>query len=256
MNQHAIQLTDVHKSFGENHVLRGVNLSIEEEKVFVLLGASGAGKSVCLKHIIGLIRPDSGSVNVMGNELNDLTDNDLMELRKNVGYLFQSGGLLASLSVFENVALPLREHTTMTPGEIRERVMDRLDIVGLSESANVMPDDLSGGMRKRVSLARVIVQEPRIILYDEPTHGLDPIMANRIEELILDLNERFQTTSVVVTHDLSGAFHVADRMGMIHEGKIIKTGSPESFLESEDPRVEEFVREEKPDPDSSSISST
>lgn len=256
MNQPAVQLKDVHKSFGDNHVLRGVNLSIEEENVFVILGASGAGKSVCLKHMIGLIRPDSGSVNVMGETLENLPENRLMELRKKIGYLFQSGGLLASLSVYDNVALPLREHTNLSADEIRERVMDRLDIVGLADSAEIMPEELSGGMRKRVSLARVIVQEPRIILYDEPTHGLDPIMANRIDELIVDLNQRFQTTSVVVTHDLSGAFHVADRMGMIHEGEIIKTGAPESFLESEDPRVEEFVREEKPNQTSSTVSSS
>jgi len=239
-----IKMRDVRKAFGTNQVLDGFELNVDPHEIFVLLGGSGAGKSVTLKHIIGLIRPDAGQITVMDRDVDSLSQEALMELRKKIGYLFQSGGLLNSLSVFENIALPLREHTPLSDGEIRDRVMDRLEIVGLASFSDVMPEVLSGGMRKRVSLARVVVQEPEIILYDEPTHGLDPIMAGRINDLILDLNQRFNTTSVVVTHDMAGAMEVADRLGLIHEGRMIETGDPDSFFNSETPLVKQFVRGE------------
>ncbi len=236
-----VELDDVHKAFGDNQVLSGVSLQVYRGETMVVIGQSGTGKSVTLKHIVRLLRPDRGDVYVFGDHVADLSDEELGEVRERVGYLFQGGALLASMSVRDNIALPLREHTDLGPDEIDRRIDEKLEMVGLSGLRNTMPDVLSGGMRKRVALARVIVQNPDIILYDEPTHGLDPIMANRINSLILRLQNKLDTTSIVVTHDIPSALRVGDRFAMLKEGKIKATGTPVEFLESTDPEVRQFV---------------
>lgn len=236
-----IEILDLHKSFRGQAVLRGVNLEIPSEKVTIILGASGEGKTVLLKHLIGLIRPDRGRVLVDGTELTSLRDDRLNEARKKFGMLFQGGALFDSLTVGENVAFPLREHTALSAGEIRKKVREKLGEVGLPGIEDKMPAELSGGMRKRVGLARAIALEPEIILYDEPTTGLDPLMKAVINRLILDMQKRFRATSVVISHDIESTFATADRVAMLHEGKIVAEGPPDQFKNSPHPYVREFL---------------
>jgi len=234
-------MINVCKRLGGKDVLKNLNLHIKKGETYVIIGRSGIGKSVTIKHMVGLMKPDSGRVIVDGVEVNKLTKKELQRFRLRFGFLFQSNALLNSLTVFENIALPLREHTKMSEEEIRERVRQKLALVGLEGTEDMMPEDLSGGMCKRVALARAIVMEPQIILYDEPTTGLDPITADAINHLIRDMQKKLGVTSVVVTHDMKSAYFVGDRIGLLHDGHIIQEGSPEQIRNSDDDRVRQFI---------------
>jgi phospholipid/cholesterol/gamma-HCH transport system ATP-binding protein len=236
-----IRLRGLRKRLGRKQVLDGVDLEIPTGCTMVVMGQSGTGKSVLLKHIIGLMRPDEGGIEVDGTELTSLRERDLDEVRKRFGMLFQGSALFDSLSVGENVALPMREHTAMREPEIRARVAERLEWVGLPGIEEMKPASLSGGMRKRVGLARAIAIDPAYILYDEPTTGLDPIMSDVINRLIRSLQQRIGVTSIVVTHDLHSAFTVGDRMAMLHEGRVVFTGSAEETRTTSDARVRQFI---------------
>ncbi len=236
-----IEIIDLHKSFGKKTVLDGVNLTLRDGETVVIIGGSGTGKSVLLKHIIGLLEPDEGRIIVDGINVGAVRGEELYQLRKKFGMVFQSGALFDSLTVAGNVGLPLREHTDLKEEEILEIVREKLALVGLSGVENQKPAELSGGMRKRVALARALVAEPEVMLYDEPTTGLDPIMADVINELILDLRKRLGNTAVVVTHDMASAFKIADRICMLFKGKIIWDGSPEETRQSRDPVVQQFI---------------
>jgi phospholipid/cholesterol/gamma-HCH transport system ATP-binding protein len=229
------------KAFRGAPVLRGASLDVAAGETLVVLGGSGAGKSVLLKHMNALLRPDAGSVEVDGRPLGGLDEDALSPVRRDVAMLFQQGALFDSLDVGDNVAYPLREHARCAPGEIPGRVAAALDVVGLGGTARRMPAELSGGMRKRAALARALVLEPRALLYDEPTTGLDPVVAARINHLIRDLQRRLGVTSVVVTHDLASAFHVADRIAFLHEGRIRFTGTPDEARAARDPALREFL---------------
>lgn len=229
------------KTLGGKKVLNNMSLNIKRGETYVIIGRSGIGKSVTIKHMVGLMKPDSGKVVVDNIEVNRLNKHELEKFRLKFGFLFQSNALLNSLTVFENIALPLREHTDMSEKEIQERVHEKLSLVGLEGTDDMMPEDLSGGMRKRVALARAIVMEPQIILYDEPTTGLDPITADAINHLIRDMQKKLGVTSVVVTHDMKSAYFVGDRIGLLHDGHIIQEGSPQQLRNSKDERVQQFI---------------
>ncbi len=237
-----IRLVDVRKSFSKLVVLDGLNLSIREYESVVILGPSGTGKSVLLKHIVGLLTPDSGEVYFHEQRIDKLDERQLEPIRKRFGFLFQQSALFDSMTVFENVAFPLREHGNFTESEIKEKVALKLAMVGLEGTQMKMPVELSGGMRKRVGLARAIALDPEVVLYDEPTTGLDPIRADVINELILKLNDELRVTSVVVTHDMASAFKVADRMVMLSNGKVIAEGKPEEIRHSSNEEVQRFVQ--------------
>lgn len=236
-----IKLIDLHKSFGKQKVLDGIDLQIEEAKTTVIIGRSGGGKSVLLKHIIGLLRPDRGQVLVDGTDIAKLGDRDLNEIRKKFGMLFQEAALFDSMTVGENVAFPLREHTRMKEKEIRETVADRLRSVGLTGVEEKMPSELSGGMRKRVGLARAIAMRPQIVLFDEPTTGLDPVMTEAINRLIIDTQKKFNFTCVVISHDIQSIFTIGHRIAMLYEGKIIAHGTPEEMQVSRNPVIVQFL---------------
>ncbi len=236
-----IELMDVHKSFGKQKVLDGLNLKIEENCTTVIIGRSGGGKSVLLKHIIGLLKPDRGQVCVDGIDIAKLNDKKLNEIRKKFGMLFQEGALFDSMTVGENVAFPLVEHTKMKEEEIRQVVADRLKAVGLSGVEAKMPSELSGGMRKRVALARAIALRPEIVLFDEPTTGLDPVLSEAINELIIDTQKNFNLTCVVISHDLESIFKIGHRIALLYDGKIIEYGTPESIRESKNPVLVQFL---------------
>ncbi len=236
-----IRFINVHKAFNSHPVLKGVDLEIPTGKLVVILGPSGEGKSVMLKHIIGLVRPDRGDVIVDGTDLSKLSDQELNEFRKRFGMLFQSAALFDSMTVEENVAFPLKEHTKLSPSEIETKVREKLSLVGLSKAIGKMPSELSGGMRKRVGLARAIALEPKIILYDEPTTGLDPLMTEAINLLIADMQKKLQVTSVIISHDVESTFEIADLVAMLHEGKIIAQGTPQEFKRSDHPFVRKFL---------------
>jgi phospholipid/cholesterol/gamma-HCH transport system ATP-binding protein len=236
-----IKIEDIHISFENKAVLRGVDLEVRDGEVMVILGASGCGKSVLLKHIIGLLSPDSGKVFVNGTEITSLPKHELYRVRRSFGMLFQSAALFDSMTVYENVSLGLTEHTSASETEKREIVASKLELVGLSGTEDMYPAELSGGMRKRVGLARAICMDPAIVLYDEPTTGLDPVIADTINELILRLQERLKITSIAVTHDMRSAFKIADRMAMLSEGKIRFVGTPDEISASQDPLVVEFL---------------
>jgi len=236
-----IVLKNLWKSFGDQDVLRGVDLDVREGETLVVIGRSGCGKSVMLKHIVGLIKPESGRVIVDGEDITDLTEYELFEVRKKFGFLFQGAALLDSLTVGENVGLGLTELSAYPPEIISEKVREKLTLVGMAGTENVMPADLSGGMKKRVGLARAIAMEPEIILYDEPTTGLDPIMADSINELILSLKHELNITSVVVTHDMTSARKVGDRIAMLFEGSVIFSGTIPELDATDNPIVRQFV---------------
>ncbi|HTN43263.1 MAG TPA: ABC transporter ATP-binding protein [Nitrospiria bacterium] len=241
MGEPVIQLLDVYKSFGDNRVLQGTTLTIERGETMVIIGGSGSGKSVILKHIIGLMKPDRGMVIVAGQDLSSLRERALDELRKKFGMLFQYAALFDSLSVWENVGFSLRQKTQMKDAEIRRVATEKLAMVGLRGVEDRMPADLSGGMKKRVGLARALAMEPEILLYDEPTTGLDPIMADAINELILEMKRRLQVTGVAITHDMTSAYKIADRIAMLYQGKIQAVGTPEEIRNSDNPIVRQFV---------------
>jgi len=236
-----IRIRGLSKKLGTKQVLDGLDLDIPTGLTLVIMGRSGSGKSVLLKHIIGLMQPDAGTIEADGNMMTGLAEPELNELRKRFGMLFQGAALFDSLSVGENIALPLREHTHLSDAEIRARVAERLAWVGLTGVEDMKPSSLSGGMRKRVGLARAIAMDPAYILYDEPTTGLDPIMSDVINRLIRSLQARIGVTSIVVTHDLHSAWHVGDRLALLHNGKMVFTGTPSEAKETSDPRVRQFI---------------
>jgi phospholipid/cholesterol/gamma-HCH transport system ATP-binding protein len=242
----AVELAGVHKLLSGRKVLDGMSLQVYRGETFAIIGGSGQGKSVTLKHIVGLMTADRGDVRVNGQRVD--SNNGIDSIRTQIGYLFQEGALLKSISVFENVALPLREHETLTEAQIKERVMEKLSLVRLTDAAQKMPAQLSGGMRKRAGLARAIVRNPSIVLYDEPTSGLDPVTSSTINDLILDLQRKVGVTGILVTHDMSSAFRVANRMGMLLNGRLIKVGTPEEFKATEDPVVKQFILGESEGP--------
>ncbi len=236
-----IELIDVHKSFGTNYVLRGVNLKVSKGESVVVIGGSGSGKSVLLKHIIGLLKPDRGTVKVDGFELPRLDEKHLKEVRKKFGMLFQSSALFDSMCVWENVGFGLKQHTKLTDAEIREITIQKLGMVGLVGVEDDMPSELSGGMRKRVGLARAIAMEPEILLYDEPTTGLDPIMADAINDLIISMREKLNVTSIAITHDIKSAYKIADRIVMLYNGVTIEEGSPDEIKKTSNPVIKQFI---------------
>ena len=237
----AIELRGVEKRFGAKRVLRGVDLAIRRGETFTILGGSGSGKSVCLKHMVGLLRPDAGHVIVEGRDITALREDELIEVRRDVALIFQSAALFDSLSVYENVAYPLREHHDWPESRVAERVAACLEAVGLSGVEAMMPAALSGGMRKRVGVARGIALEPRTILYDEPTTGLDPANSRRIGELIRSLKARLAVTSVIVTHELELCFAISDRVALLQDGRIAAVGPAEAMRRSGDPAVRAFL---------------
>ena len=236
-----IGIVDLHKSFGKQKVLDGLNLEIEDGKTTVVIGKSGGGKSVFLKHIIGLLKPDHGHVLIDGVDITKLNEKDLNEMRKKFGTLFQESALFDSMTVGENVAFPLREHTRMKEEEIRQIVGDRLKAVGLTGIENKMPSELSGGMKKRVGLARALAMHPQIILFDEPTTGLDPIMTEAINQLIMDTQKKFGLTCVVISHDIQSILKISHMIAMLYEGKIVECGTPEEIKASKNPIVVQFL---------------
>ncbi|KPL05416.1 MAG: ABC transporter [candidate division Zixibacteria bacterium SM1_73] len=236
-----IEIKEVHKSFAQNEVLRGVNLTIQKGETMVIIGRSGCGKSVLLKHIIGLLKPDQGKILVDGEDITSYNDNELNKLRKRFGMLFQASALFDSMSVDENVGLGLREHTDLPETEIKKKVTKTLKLVGLSGIEEKKPAELSGGMKKRVGLARAIAMDPEYVLYDEPTTGVDPIMADVINELIVSCRNALSITSIAVTHDIVSAHKIADRIAMLYEGKIIFIGTPEETKNTDHPVVRQFI---------------
>lgn len=241
MDNRVIQLMGIHKSFGSKSVLRGVNLEIQKGETMVIIGGSGTGKSVILKHIIGLLKPDQGGVLVAGKDLSMMTERGLDEIRKKFGMLFQMAALFDSLRVWENVGFALRQQTRLKDSQIREIASEKLAMVGLRGVENLMPSELSGGMRKRVGLARAIATEPEILLYDEPTTGLDPIMADAINDLIIEMKERLKVTAIAITHDMVSAYKIADRIAMLYQGQILEIGSADEIKNSPNPVVRQFV---------------
>jgi phospholipid/cholesterol/gamma-HCH transport system ATP-binding protein len=239
-----MRVQELHKAFGPLEVLRGVTLAFPRAQTTVVMGPSGCGKSVLLKHLVRLERPDRGEVWFGGTRIDPLRERELSDVRRRIGFLFQQGALFDSLTVGENVAFPLIEHGLTRDGARDPRVLQVLRMVGLEEKIRQMPADLSGGQRKRIALARAIVLQPEVVLYDEPTTGLDPITSDVINELILKLADELGITSVVVTHDLTSAFKVADRMVMLHEGRVRLEGTPETFRLSKDPVITRFLRGE------------
>lgn len=236
-----LRVVDLRRRFGQLEVLRGVAIDFRPGRTTVVLGPSGCGKSVMLKHLVGLLRPDSGEVYFDDTRIDTLSERQLAPIRQQVGFLFQQSALFDSMSVRQNVAFPLVEHSTMSDLQRERRVREVLDMVGLGTAINQMPAELSGGQRKRIALARAIALEPRVVLYDEPTTGLDPIRSDVINELILRLQHDLGITSIVVTHDLTTAFTVADDMVMMYDGQVILRGSPAAFRASDDPIVRRFL---------------
>ncbi len=236
-----IEIINLHKTFGNNHVLSGVNLKIETGESMVVIGGSGSGKSVLLKHIIGILKPDEGKVLIDGIDIAALRENELYEVRKKFGMLFQLAALFDSLSVWENVGFALIRQKKMNLKDVKTFSVKKLRSVGLVGVEDLMPSELSGGMKKRVGLARAIAHEPEILLYDEPTTGLDPIMADAINDLIVEMRKNLSVTSVAITHDMYSAYKIADRIAMLFEGKIIQVGTPEEIKETDNAVVKQFI---------------
>ncbi len=240
-NNIEIELQNANKSFQGNHVLRNLNLKILSGKTTVIMGGSGAGKTVLLKHIMGLLKPDTGKIFIKGEDVTAKTGEELDKLRLRFAMVFQFAALLNSLTVGQNVGLGLKERGELSQKKIDEIVDEKLRLVGLAGKQHIMPGELSGGMKKRVGVARALAMNPEVILYDEPTAGLDPFMAGNVDELILDLKNRLRMTSVVVTHDMNSAFYVGDRICMLHEGRVIEEGTPEEIRNSINPITRQFI---------------
>ena len=236
-----IEVRELKKQLGANQILDGVNFRIERGESVVIIGRSGGGKSVLLKHLIGLMQPDSGQVLVAGEDISRKNERQLLSVRSRFGMLFQSAALFDSMTVAENVGFPLRRQKNLTAGEIAKKVAAALDVVELPGTENKKPSELSGGMRKRVGLARAVIYEPEIVLYDEPTTGLDPVVSDSIDKLIVRVRERLKVTTVVVTHDMRSARAVGQRILMLHDKKIYVTGTPSEIFASQDPIVHRFV---------------
>jgi phospholipid/cholesterol/gamma-HCH transport system ATP-binding protein len=242
MTEPMIDVRNVYKSFGSNQVLKGVSIKMMPGTTTVVLGGSGSGKTVLMKHIMGLYKPDSGEVIVDGENVSRMDRQELARFRTRMGMVFQSAALFDSMTVYENVSFPLREHTRISEGEAREIVRKKLAIVGLKNVEDKYPADLSGGMRKRVGLARAIVLDPKIVLYDEPTTGLDPITTDYVDEMILDAKRELGVTSVVISHDIASAFKVADKIAFLHQGKIVEQGSPAHMRHAKHPALQHFLQ--------------
>ncbi len=238
---HVVELRDVTMRFGDKRVLNDVSLAIDPQERLVIIGQSGAGKTTILRLILGILKPDEGSVFFDQHKVSQMNDHELEVIRTRMGMVYQDSALLSSLTVRENLALPLQELTNKTPAEIDKLIDEKLEMVELTGEDKLMPFELSGGMRKRVGLARALMMEPELILFDEPTQGLDPVIAALIDELIIDLTKRTKTTSIIVTHLMDSAFHVATRMAMLHRGKIIEQGTPEHMRQSKNPVVVQFL---------------
>jgi phospholipid/cholesterol/gamma-HCH transport system ATP-binding protein len=236
-----ITLRNIHKSFGSQKVLDGLDLDIPDGKITAIIGPSGEGKSVLLKHLIGLLQPDSGQVQVDGESIIDLRRSELNRIREKFGMLFQNVALFDSMTVFENVAFPLEEKTRLSKEEIRGKVREALEDVGLKNIENKFPDELSGGMKKRVGLARAVVLNPKIILFDEPTTGLDPIIKRAIHQLIKDTHAKFGFTAVIVSHEIPDIFDVAQNVAMLFRGRILQHGTPDEIINSTDPAIRQFI---------------
>ncbi|MEE9153720.1 MAG: ABC transporter ATP-binding protein [candidate division NC10 bacterium] len=236
-----VEIRNLYKSFDGQQVLRGVNLQVTRGEILVIIGRSGEGKSVLLKHLMGLLKPDEGQILIDGVEITRLRGREFDQLRERFGVVFQGGALFDSLTAFENVAFPLREKTRLPEEAIRERVLTLLKQVGLSDMGHKYPAEVSGGMRKRVALARALTMEPQIVLFDEPTTGLDPIMVNAIHRLILDLHRRVGFTAVLVSHEIPEIFGIADRVAMLHQGVVVEAGPPEAIQFSTNPVVRQFI---------------
>ncbi len=236
-----VELRDVWKSFEANHVLRGISLELHRGTTLAVMGGSGAGKTVLLRIIAGLVRPDSGEVSLFGTRIDRMREEAMLALRRRTGFVFQGAALFDSLSVFENVAFPLREHTTLSLGEITDRVHRFLALVGLPDTDGLLPAELSGGMRKRVGIARALVMEPEVVFFDEPTAGLDPTNARLVAELIAELRTGVCDTAIVVTHDIEFADMVADRMAILYHGRFAGLGPPAEIHRSANPDVRRFL---------------
>jgi phospholipid/cholesterol/gamma-HCH transport system ATP-binding protein len=236
-----IRFEQVKKKLGLKTVLNNISFEVDEGETFVIVGLSGAGKSVTLKHMIRLMMPDEGQILIDGENIVDLGRNDLQRVRAKFGVLFQSAALLQWMSVRDNVALPLRELTDTDEDEILRMVGEKLELLGLGDAGDKFPADISGGMRKRVGLARAIIMNPKIVLYDEPTSGLDPVTSRRIDDLIVNMRQQLGITSVVVTHDLHSALAIGSRIMMLHEGRIVENATPEAFIRSENETVQSFL---------------
>jgi phospholipid/cholesterol/gamma-HCH transport system ATP-binding protein len=236
-----IKILDLKKSFGREEVLNGLNLTIQDGEITVILGRSGAGKSILLKHIIGLVKPDSGKIYVNGDEITSMSEKELNRIRINFGMLFQEGALFDSLSVRDNIAFPLVERERIPKAEIRTRVARRIQEVELTGMEDKMPSELSGGMKKRVGLARALVTDPKIVLFDEPTSGLDPITENSITDLILKTHKTGKVTYIIISHNMRFTLRVADKIAMLHKGRIYAEGTPAQFEKSKDPLISGYV---------------
>ena len=239
--QRVVELRNVSMHFGDKQVLDDVSLVVEPQERLVIIGQSGAGKTTILRLILGILKPNEGSIFFNQHEVSRMNDHELEQVRLRMGMVYQDSALLSSLTVRENLALPLQELTDKTPGEIDKLIDEKLEIVELTGEDKLMPFELSGGMRKRVALARALMMEPELILFDEPTQGLDPVIGALIDELIIDLTKRTKTTSIIVTHLMDSAFHVATRMAMLHRGKIIEQGTPEHMRQSKNAVVVQFL---------------
>lgn len=238
-----IEIKNLHKSFNDNKVLQGVNLEIDTGETIVIIGRSGCGKSVLIKHIVGLLYPDEGYVKVEGHRVDEMTQAELYTLRRKFGFLFQASALFDSMTVEENIALPLVESGKhFSRFELDKKVAEKLELVGMSRVQKLKPAELSGGMKKRVGLARALITNPDYIFYDEPTTGLDPIMSDSIDDLIKDLTDKLNVTSIVVTHDMYSVKNVANQVAMMHEGKIYFVGTPAELISSNDKIIKEFIQ--------------
>jgi phospholipid/cholesterol/gamma-HCH transport system ATP-binding protein len=236
-----VELIDVHKTFGDKPVLKGVSFPIYPRKITVIIGASGSGKSVIIKHIMGLFKPDRGQIRVFGQDIVPMKDRELNDMRKHFGLLFQSAALLDWLSVHDNVAFPLRERANLPRGELRDRVLDILERLNLHDIMHRMPGEISSGQRKRVGLARAIVMKPEIMIYDEPTTGQDPLRTRDIDDMIQQTQERFDITSIVISHDMASTFRIGHMITMLYQGRIVAFGSPAELRASRDPHVQRFI---------------
>jgi phospholipid/cholesterol/gamma-HCH transport system ATP-binding protein len=244
----AIEFVGVHKSFGSNHVLRGLDMSLPEGQISMIIGPSGTGKSVCIKHIVGLLYPDEGDVIVQGRSIPSLPDAELFEIRKKFGVLFQDGALFGSMNLYDNIAFPLRQHTEKGEEEIAEIVHRRMREVGLGDAGEKMPNELSGGMRKRAGFARSLVLDPEIVLFDEPDSGLDPVRTALLCELIKEVHEENGGTYVVITHDIMSARRVAEHIAVLWRGRIVEAGPAAELFDSENPFVRQFLSGESQGP--------
>jgi phospholipid/cholesterol/gamma-HCH transport system ATP-binding protein len=236
-----IDIKELKKSFGNNVVLDGIDLTIEDGKTTVIVGQTGCGKSVLIKHIIGLLKPDSGQIVVNGVDITRLKHSEFTGILKNFGVLFQSSALFDSMTVGENVAFPLLEHTGLSQAKVMDIVKEKLAIVGLKGVERLYPSELSGGMKKRVGLARAIALDPKVLIFDEPTTGLDPVMSDTIDNLIMNTQKHLGVTSIVISHDIAGTFKIAHWIAMLYKGKVVLYGSPDDFRNTKDPIVRQFL---------------